>query len=137
MTQYVLLIPDDYDAWERLTAQERADVYSTHNTFAERLSAGGHQILGGGELKHPREARTVRRSSDGTAGVVVTDGPYAESVEQLSGYYLVESHDLADLEQCCGILAQLSGVEIRECGPAVDDGPPDQSERAERTEVSP
>lgn len=130
MAQYLLLIPDDYDAWEAMTPSERTAVYARHDTFHARLSAGGHTMLGGRELKHPREARTVRRGGDGSGEVSVTDGPYAESVEQLSGYYLVESADLPDLEQCCGILAEQSPIEIRECGAVVDDRAPDQTTEA-------
>ena len=56
-------------------------------------------------------ARTVRR--DG-AGTTVTDGPYAESVEQLGGFYLVETDDLDDLLEICGLLAGPDGgVEVR------------------------
>lgn len=118
MSTYMVIIPDDYDAWEAKTPGQRAAVYAEHDRFAERLTQGGHEIAGGGELTHPRTARTVR---SGPEGVSVTDGPFAESVEQLSGFYLIETDDLADLEQCCAIIAGDSPVEIRRIGRAVDD----------------
>lgn len=118
MTTYMLIIPDDYDAWEAMTPTQRAAVYAEHDGFAERLAQGGHRITGGAELTLPRTARTVRAGAD---GVTVTDGPSAEAVEQLSGFYLVESDDLADLEQACAILAQHFPVEIRRVGRAVED----------------
>ncbi|WP_162458420.1 YciI family protein [Pseudactinotalea terrae] len=118
MAQYMLIIPDDYDAWEAKTPGERSEVYAQHETFASRLAQGGHRVTGGAELTLPRTARTVR---SGPAGITVTDGPYTESVEQLSGFYLVESDDLADLEQACAILAEHFPVEIREVGPAIED----------------
>lgn len=114
----MLIIPDDYDAWEAMTPQQRAAVYAKHEGFAERLASGGHRITGGAELTLPRTARTVRSTAD---GVVVTDGPYAEAVEQLSGFYLIESDDLTDLEQACAILAEHFPIEIREVGRAVED----------------
>lgn len=120
MTQYMLLIPDDYDAWEAKTPRERAEIYAEHEAFASRLAQGGHRIAGGAELTLPRTARTVR---SGPEGIAVSDGPYAESVEQLSGFYLVESDDLPDLEQACAILARHFPVEIRQVGPAVMDEP--------------
>ena len=120
MAQYMLIIPDDYDAWEAKTPQERRDIYAKHDTFAKRLGQGGHRVTGGAELTLPRTARTVR---SGPAGITVTDGPYTESVEQLSGFYLIESEDLPDLEQACAILAEHFPVEIREVGPAIEDEP--------------
>lgn len=131
MTTYMVIIPDDYDAWEAMTPAQRAAVYSEHDVFSERLQAGGHEITGGAELTLPRTARTVRSGPD---GVTVTDGPYAESVEQLSGFYLIESTDLADLEQCCALLATHSPVEIRRVGRAVEDPEPDDVEDAVGTD---
>jgi hypothetical protein len=37
--------------------------------------------------------------------VSITEGPYAETVEQVTGFYLVESDDLDDLLQVCGLIA--------------------------------
>lgn len=120
MTEYMLIIPDDYDAWEAMTPQQRTAIDAKHDDFAARLKAGGHIVTGGAELTMPRTARTVRNGPD---GIVVTDGPFAEAVEQLSGFYLVESSDLADLEQACAIIAERFPVEIRRVGPAVADDP--------------
>ncbi len=51
----------------------------------------------------------------------MSDGPYAETVEQLSGFYLVESEDLDDLAGVCAILvAPGEGLEIRACLPTPD-----------------
>lgn len=119
MTEYMLIIPDDYDAWESMTPQQRAAIYAKHSDFAARLQAGGHVVTGGAELTLPRTARTVRTDSGGE--ITVTDGPFAEAVEQLSGFYLVQSEDRADLEQACAIIAEHFPVEIREIGRAVDD----------------
>jgi hypothetical protein len=55
-----------------------------------------------------REAKTLRSGPDGA--LTVTDGPYAETAEQLGGFYLVESDDLADLVDVCGILASIDGI---------------------------
>jgi hypothetical protein len=45
--------------------------------------------------------------------VSVTDGPYAETVEQLTGFYLVESDDLDDLLNVCGLVSEGDPVEVR------------------------
>jgi hypothetical protein len=113
MTTYLILLPGDEAAWESATAEERAAVFAEHDRFSRTLEERGHTITGGAELAHSRTARTVRA---GSGGPVVSDGPYAETVEQLSGFYLVDSDDLDDLASVCGILAtQGEPVEIRPC----------------------
>ena len=47
--------------------------------------------------------------------VSVTDGPYAETVEQLTGFYLVETDDLDDLLSICGVISEGDPVEVRAC----------------------
>jgi len=48
--------------------------------------------------------------------LTVTEGPYAETVEQLTGFYLVQSDDREDLMEICKILAPLEGgIEVRAC----------------------
>lgn len=113
MTTYLILLPGDEAAWEASTPEQRAAVFAEHDRFSRTLEERGHSITGGAELAHSRTARTVRAGSD---GVIVSEGPYAETVEQLSGYYLVESDDLDDLADVCGILAATGEpVEIRPC----------------------
>ncbi|MFL6081062.1 MAG: YciI family protein [Ornithinibacter sp.] len=111
MSTYVILLPGDESGWESATDEHRAAMYAKHGHFASMLEEHGHKIVAGAELTHSRDARVVRGGADGP---VVTDGPYAESAEQLTGFYLVESDDLDDLAQVCGILAVGGGaVEIR------------------------
>ena len=111
MTTYAVLLPGDEAHWEAASEEERAAAYARHGEFARLLEERGHRITGGAELTHSRTARTVR--NDGT-GTTVTDGPYAESVEQLGGFYLVETDDLDDLLEICGLLAGPDGgVEVR------------------------
>ncbi len=111
MTRYVVLLPGDEGVWERATAEEQAAVYARHEEFARLLEKRGHTIVGGAELTHSRSARVVRRGADGR--LTVTEGPYAETVEQLTGFYLVDSDDVDDLMDACGILADAEGVEVR------------------------
>jgi hypothetical protein len=113
MTSYVVLLPGDESVWAAATEEERTAVYARHTEFAEALAARGHKVTGGAELAPSREARVVRRTPD---GVAVTEGPYAETVEQLTGFYLVESDDLEDLLECTRILAEVeaSGIEVRQ-----------------------
>lgn len=113
MTEYIVLIPDNEATWAEADEAERQRVYGLHREFAAALAERGHKVTGGAELTPSAEARSVRRGSD---GLRVTEGPYAESVEQLSGFYVVESDDLDDLLQCVGILADGEGaLEVRAC----------------------
>ena len=112
MTTYVVLLPGDESAWDALSAEEQAAVFARHEEFSAALEARGHTVTGGAELTHSRTTKQIRRGAGGE--VLVTEGPYAETVEQLSGFYLVESDDLDDLVQICAILADEDGaVEVR------------------------
>jgi hypothetical protein len=111
MTEYVVLLPGDESAWESATEEQRSATYARHGEFARLLGERGHKITGGSELTHSREAKLVRTGAD---GVVVTDGPYAETVEQLTGFYIVDTDDLDDLLQVVALLAGEDGaIEVR------------------------
>jgi hypothetical protein len=112
MTTYMVLLPGDEDTWEAAPPEHREAVYATHEQFSKALAERGHRVTGGAELTHSRETRQVRH----VAGAVeVTEGPYAETAEQLTGFYLVETDDLDDLLQCVGILTASAEhvVEVR------------------------
>lgn len=111
MTEYVILLPGDETTWENASDEHRQAMYAKHEEFAKLLEQRGHRIAGGNELQSSRLAHTVRMTD---SGVRVTDGPYAESVEQVTGYYVVDTDDLDDLLQVCGVLAGAEGaVEVR------------------------
>lgn len=114
MAEYVILLPGDETVWEQTPAEQKAATYARHEEFARTLAARGHKVTGGAELTHSRQTKQVRRGT-GTA-VMITDGPYAETTEQLTGFYTVESDDLDDLLQICGLLTGVEGVvEVRAC----------------------
>ena len=110
---YLILLPGDEKRWADVSDAERADVYAAHGRFSAGLAECGHTVVGGAELAPSGEARTVRPGADGP---VVSEGPYAETAEQLTGFYLVETNDLDDLLQVCGILTGVGdALEVREC----------------------
>lgn len=112
MTEYIVLIPDNDADWAATSPEQRQAMYDRHRQFATMLAERGHQVTGGAELTPAAEARVVR----GGETVTVTDGPYAETAEQLSGFYTVVSDDLDDLLQVVGFLAGLEGaIEVRAC----------------------
>ncbi len=112
MTTYAVLLPGDEATWESASEDERAAMYAKHGEFARLLEERGHKVTGGAELTHSRTAKVVR--SNGSGGITVTDGPYAETVEQLTGFYTIETDDLDDLLEVVGVLAGSAGtIEVR------------------------
>ena len=121
MTEYAILLPGDEAQWANATPDHIAAMYAKHGEFAAKLAERGHKMTGGAELSNSSGAVVVRGGSD---GVTVTDGPYAETVEQLTGFYTVETNDLDDLLQVVGILAGAGGgVEVRACVDHSGDAP--------------
>jgi hypothetical protein len=102
MTQYIVLLPSSEAEWAAATDEQRAEVFAAHTDFARLLGERGHKMTGGSALTKSAEARVVRGTLD---NVTVTEGPYAESVEQLSGFYTIETDDFDDLAKVCGRLA--------------------------------
>jgi len=113
MTEYAILLPGDESVWAQATAEQRAAMYERHMKFAELLAQRGHKVTAGNELTASSGAHVVRGSLD---QVSITAGPYAETAEQLTGFYVVDTDDLDDLLKVAGILAEGGGsVEVREC----------------------
>lgn len=112
MTDYVVLFPaDDEAAWLTASDAERQATYDTDAEFARLLVAAGGAVTGGAGLGPSSATRTLRRAD---AGVVVTDGPYAETVEQLSGFFLVTCDDHEALVDAARVLTRSHPVvEVR------------------------
>jgi hypothetical protein len=90
--QYLMLIYHDEGRWDALTEAEREKVYAGFRALREELQTGG-KFIGGNQLQPTSTATTVRVRNGKTG---VTDGPFAETKEQLGGYFLVEAKDLDD-----------------------------------------
>lgn len=106
--KYILLIYSDENAW---TEREREDCYAESTQLTQELNANG-QFLGASPLDSVATATTVR-VRDGKK--LITDGPFAETREQLGGYFLI---DAKDLDQAIAIAARIPSarkgtVEIR------------------------
>ena len=106
--QYMLLV---YLADGAMTETERDRCYVDSAQLTRELHASGH-YLGAGPL-HPVSTATSVRVRDGKS--LVTDGPFAETREQLGGYFLI---DAKDLDEALAIAARVPAarhgtVEIR------------------------
>src|SRR5258707_1338457 len=101
--QYLLLIYHSEAGFEKTTEADRAPIYQEYGQLREELSGKG-QYLGGNQLGATKTARSVR-VREGKR--VVTDGPFAETKEQLGGYFLIEANDL---DQAISIAARIPGA---------------------------
>ena len=114
MTSYVVLLPGDEAMWEATPQEQKQEMYALHARFAQRLAERGHKVTGGAELAPSAEARVLRTSADGEQSV--TQGPYAETAEQLTGFYVIDTEDAEDLHRCIGRLTGVGErIEVREC----------------------
>jgi hypothetical protein len=91
MTQYLLSLHSaDREVGDKMTDEEMQQSYTRVGALNEELRAAGAWVFGG--RLHQPETATVVRISDGE--VLMTDGPYAESKEQIAGFYIIEAADL-------------------------------------------
>ena len=86
--QYLLLIYDDESGWEKKTEAKKNAELGEYMALGKAFEK---QIQGGNALQPVRTATTVRIRDGKT---LTTDGPFAETREQLGGYYLIEAKDL-------------------------------------------
>jgi hypothetical protein len=107
--RYALLIYGAESADSQASKEEQEAVMAAYNAFGERYK---EQILGGEALLETSSATTVRKRNDKT---LTTDGPFAETKEQLGGFYLVNCNDLDEaLQIAANIPGAVSGsIEVR------------------------
>lgn len=108
--KYAVLLYQDERMWTGATAEERAEFHAAHSAFDEAVRAHA-KMLGGEALVSVAGATTLRHDADGQR--VVTDGPFAETVEQLGGFYLVEAADLDTMTDLCDLLPHRYTLEVR------------------------
>ena len=95
------LIWSDESNWDRLSEDERKEWYGKYRSFSE---AADGKLAGGDELA-PTQAATTVRVRDGET--VVTDGPFAETREQLGGYFVL---DVESLDEATELAAKIPGA---------------------------
>ena len=115
MPQYLLSVihPSGVtSAWDLpFTEEEMQQSFADTGVFNEELREAGHWVFAGG-LEPPASATVV----DGTAGeAVITDGPFAETKEQLGGFWIIEAAELVEALALAarGSMACRNAVEVR------------------------
>ena len=109
--KYMLLIYDDEKGWAKLSEAQRQQAMGEYMQFTQQLHSAG-QHVSSSQLHQASAATSVRA---GSGKRLVTDGPFAETREQLLGYYVIE---VRDLDAAIAIAARIpsgptGGVEIR------------------------
>ena len=113
--QYLLLIYNDEIADARRSKEVLDAEMAAYWEFTEETQKAG--VYKGGNALHPTSTATTVRVRNGKIGT--TDGPFAETKEQLGGYYLVEAKDLDEAIKWAAKIphASIASVEVR---PVVD-----------------
>ncbi|MBX3204252.1 MAG: YciI family protein [Labilithrix sp.] len=116
--KYMLLTYLDEKAWMNLSEVEQAEQMALCAPHVQKLVASG-KLLGGAPL-HPTSTATTLRMQGGKR--LMTDGPFAETREQLGGYTIFEAENLDDaLAMASGFLSPESKVPVSlEVRPIVD-----------------
>jgi hypothetical protein len=109
--QYLLLIYNAESTWQTLSEAEGAKMLQEFGAFTQSIMSSGN-YKGGNRLHDVAKATTVRVRNGKT---VTTDGPFAETKEQLGGYYLVEAKDLDEATAIAARIpaARVGSIEVR------------------------
>ena len=109
--RYLCLIYEDEKNWEKLPKEQADTIMGDYFSFTEGIRQGGQYI--GGEALQPTATATTVRVRNGR--ISTTDGPFAETKEQLGGYYLVNAKDLNEAIQVAARIpgAKSGSVEVR------------------------
>jgi len=109
--QYLLLIYGNEEYFGKLTDAEQNGLLKEYGEFTKSIAQSGH-YRGGNELAAISTATTVRVRDKKR---LVTDGPFAETKEQLGGYYLIEAKDLNEAIQVATRIpsAKTGSIEVR------------------------
>ena len=109
--KYMLLIYHDERDWTAKSEAERQEIYGEYRQLIGELSAGG-QYLAGDQLQLAATASSVR-VREGKR--IVTDGPFAETREQIGGFFLIEAADFDEAVQIAATWpsARIGSIEVR------------------------
>ena len=113
--QYLLLIYENEKMYADMSDAQKGQMHVDYMEFTDSIKKSKHFV--GGEALQSISTATTVRVRDGKT--VTTDGPFAETKEQLGGFYLIEARDLNEAIQVASKIpsARLGSIEVR---PVVD-----------------
>jgi hypothetical protein len=109
--KYLAIIYNDESLYADATPEQIGAIFAAHGVFGEAAGAAG--VFAGGEGLQGTNTATVVRVRDGER--LLTDGPYAETKEQLGGFYMLECKDLDEALAWAARIpeAKTGAVEVR------------------------
>jgi len=107
--RYLVLMYQDEQVWADATSEQQQQVMAAHDAF-DKAVRNQASLVAGEALASEGETTTLRHEQ---GRPVLTDGPFAESVEQLGGFYLVDADDLDTMLALAKLLPHDYTVEIR------------------------
>ena len=110
--KYLLLLYGDEKRWATISEAERGAIFTEYMDYTNAIHKSGNYL--GGEALQPTATATTVRVEGGKT--LTTDGPFAETREQLGGYYLVECGDLDEALSIAGRVPALragGAIEVR------------------------
>ena len=109
--KYLCLIYENEKNWETMAPAQYESIMHEYFDFTEDIAKNGKLIAG--EALQPTGTATTVRVRNGKLST--TDGPFAETKEQLGGFYLIEAKDLNEAIQIASRIptARLGSIEVR------------------------
>ena len=109
--QYMLLIYEAEEIWENKNEAEKAEVLAGHRVLNDRLTSDGVDFMG--EPLMPTATAVSVRNRNGQRQV--SDGPFAETKEQLAGFYMVDVETLEQALEYAALIPNADGgtIEVR------------------------
>jgi hypothetical protein len=113
--KYLCLIYENEKAWETMAPADSEAIMNEYFSFTEGIQRTGQYVAG--EALQPTQTATTVKVRNGK--VSTTDGPFAETKEQLGGFYLIDAKDLNEAIQVAAKIpsARSGAIEVR---PVVD-----------------
>src|SRR5688572_13818799 len=102
--RFVFLGYAEEKQWESMSKREQEAMMDECFAYDDQLRRNGHWLDGGGALQSTVTAKTLRRKG---GKVIVTDGPFAETKEQLGGFGMLEARDM---EHAVELMSKHPGV---------------------------
>jgi hypothetical protein len=117
--KYLCLIYSDETRYPKMSPDELTAMMGEYVEFTRSIRASGHHA--GGHRLEPTHTATTIRVRNGK--VSTTDGPFAETKEQLGGYYMIDARDLNEAIQVASRIpgAKVGSIEVRPIAPTPAD----------------
>jgi len=106
--KYMMLIYGNEGAWQKMSEEESKKAYMAYMDFNQKLVSSG-KLVSGEQLQSSKSAKTIQSLG---GKVVTTDGPFAETKEQLGGYYILNVESEKEAIELASMCPAIHGGKI-------------------------